>query len=164
MKALLLNSTYEPISFISERRAIKLYVKDKVEVLSSWDSYIHGDIRLPALVRLVKYVRWVPKKSRFNRMGLFKRDRFTCMYCGKQLKAGELTIDHIIPKSQGGKLNWENCVSACFACNSKKGDRTPEEAGMVLIKSPAVPRADLVGDLCMIDVVHPDWGQYVKIG
>ena len=164
MKALLLNSTYEPMAFISEKKVLKLFVKGKIEVLSNWDSSIYwgsGQMKAPALVRLLYYRRWVPKKTRFNRMGVFKRDRFICMYCGKTFKGSELTIDHIFPKSQGGKLTWLNCVSACFECNSKKGDRTPEQAGMRLLKKPIVPRADLAGDLCMIDSIHPDWEQYM---
>ena len=165
MKALLLNSTYQPLSFLSERKVLKLLYKNKVEVLSSWDEeirWIEGKIKLPAVIRLFNYVKWIPKKNRFNRIGVFKRDRFVCMYCGKQFKAYELTVDHIIPKSQGGSLSWQNCVCSCYGCNSKKGNRTPEQAGMKLLQIPVVPTSDLVGDLYLINETHPEWKNYLE--
>jgi len=165
VKVLLLNSTYQPIAFLNERRAIRLFFKKKVEIVSSWDNEIlrwgSGEINFPAIVRLLYYVKWIPKKSRFNRIGLFKRDRFICMYCGGQFKTSELTIDHILPKSQGGHLSWQNCVCSCYSCNSKKGDRTPEQAGMKILKQPTVPNSDLAGELYLINDIHPEWQVYL---
>lgn len=75
----------------------------------------------------------------FSRLNLYRRDRFTCQYCGGRPGSKELTIDHVLPRSRGGHLSWENCVLACVACNKKKGSRTPEEAGMKLRGVPARP-------------------------
>jgi 5-methylcytosine-specific restriction endonuclease McrA len=164
MRALLLNSTYQPISFISEKKCLKLFVKGKVEVLSTWDHNIRwgrGKMQAPAVVRLGYYVRWIPKKSRFNRLGVFRRDKNTCQYCGKVFKLADLTIDHVIPKSHGGKLNWKNSVTSCFVCNNKKGNRTPAEANMKLLKEPGVPNASLVNELSTMRKVHPDWEMYL---
>jgi len=165
VKVLLLNSTYQPIAFLNERRAIRLFFKNKVEVVSSWEDetlrWSNGEIKLPSIIRLKYYVKWIPKKSRFNRIGVFKRDKFICMYCGEQFKTSDLTIDHILPKSQGGHLSWHNCVCSCYSCNSKKGDRTPEQAGMRLLKQPIVPISDLAGELFLINHIHPDWKMYL---
>src|SRR5690606_10518842 len=121
MKVLLLNFTYEPINFIPINRAFKLYFKNKVDIIADWDkeiSWAAGKMKIPAILRLKYYIRWIPKKVRFNRQGIFRRDKFTCLYCGS--KKGPLTIDHIIPRSQGGKSNYFNCATACYSCNNIK--------------------------------------------
>ena len=164
MRALLLNSTYQPISFISERKVMKMVVKEKVEILSNWDDFIHwgsGKIRAPAIIKLNYYVKWIPKRSRFSRFGIFKRDKNTCQYCGKVFKPIDLTIDHVIPKSVGGKLCWTNCVASCFPCNNKKGNHTLEQVGMKLLKTPIVPISNPPQDLITMNYYHPDWMMYL---
>ncbi len=166
MRTLLLNSTYQPISFISERKCLKLLVKQKVEVISSWDEFIYwgkGRMYYPAIVRLVYYARWIPRKIRFNRLGVFRRDNNTCQYCGNVFKIADLTIDHIKPKSQGGKLNWKNSATSCFPCNNKKGDRTPDQAQMQLLKEPVVPNASLANEIITMSEIHPDWNMYLGV-
>lgn len=166
MKTLLLNSTYQPISFLSDKKCLKLFVKDKIEIISSWEELIRwgkGEMHYPAVVRLMYYVRWIPRKSRFNRMGVFRRDKNTCQYCGNIFKIVDLTIDHVKPKSQGGKLNWKNSVSSCFPCNNKKGSRTPEQAGMHLLKQPIVPNVNLSSELLTMRNIHPDWKMYLGV-
>jgi 5-methylcytosine-specific restriction endonuclease McrA len=163
MRVLLLNSTYEPIFFISMRKAIKLYVKEKVEVLSCWNESIKwcsGNMKLPAVVRLKYFVRWIPRTVRFNRVGVFRRDKFECKYCGA--KKIPLTIDHIIPRSKGGENNYLNTITSCVPCNSKKDDRTPEQAGMQLLSKPFVPRINLSNELLVINDVHEDWKIYLR--
>lgn len=93
----------------------------------------------PEVVVLTGYEGMGEKSIIFSRKNLFKRDRYTCQYCGKQPGPDELTIDHVFPKSKGGKSTWENCVLACVACNKAKADRTPEQAGLKLRKVPKKP-------------------------
>lgn len=165
MKTLLLNSTYQPIAFISERKAFKLFVKEKVEVMSSWDKFAHwgrGKMKIPSIIRLKYYVRWIPSRARFNRLALFKRDNGTCQYCGKRFGISDLTVDHIVPSSRGGKTTWQNCITSCYSCNNKKSDKTPEEADMVLLSKPTPPKMRLISEYWQISKHHPDWDIYLK--
>ena len=136
---LVLNASYEGVNITTARRALTLVFKGAavVEKVSSFT--IHTckiDIPVPAVIRLLKYRR-IPRQNRsVSRKGLLLRDRNTCQYCGQTLPAGSLTLDHVVPRSRGGISAWENIVSACFPCNNRKGDRTPQEAGMALMKKP----------------------------
>jgi 5-methylcytosine-specific restriction endonuclease McrA len=91
------------------------------------------------VVTLTDYDRLPTAAVTFSRRNIFKRDRFTCQYCGAQPGSEELTLDHVIPRSQGGESRWENCVLACLACNTRKADRTPEQASMRLRHKPVKP-------------------------
>lgn len=167
MRVLLLNSTYQPISFVSEIKALKLFVKGKIEVLSEWEDknirWTNGKMKMPATIRLKYYVRWIPRKTRFNRAGVFRRDKNVCQYCGHTFKLSDLTIDHVIPQSKGGKSNWHNCVACCFPCNNKKSDRTPDEAHMPLLTKPVIPGANLGTEIHHMSNLHPDWTMYLGI-
>lgn len=136
---LCLNAAYEPLTIITARRALTLVLKGAavVEAVSAYTvRTAQLSIPVPDVIRMVKYRR-VPRQNRsVSRKGLLLRDGFTCQYCAKHLPAGDLTLDHVTPKSRGGASSWENLVSACFSCNNKKGNRTPVEAGMVLAKAP----------------------------
>jgi len=92
---------------------------------------------IPSVVRLFRMVRRPPGRLALSRKNVFRRDRYTCQYCGA--RGVELTLDHVTPRSRGGRTTWENLVTACKACNTKKGNRTPEEAGMRLLKRPRAP-------------------------
>ena len=96
-------------------------------------------LRVPEVVTLTKYDRLPINAVTFSRRNVFKRDRFTCQYCGKQPGSEELTIDHVVPRAQGGTSSWDNCVLACVGCNTRKADRTPGQAGMSLRKQPSRP-------------------------
>lgn len=97
-------------------------------------------LRVPEVISLTQYDR-VPNRSvAFSRRNIFKRDKFTCQYCGTRPGSEELTIDHVEPRSRGGETNWTNCVVACVECNAKKADRTLEQAHMPLKKEPAQPK------------------------
>ena len=141
-RAVVLNSDYSFLGLISWKRAIKLIVKDKVEVIKASDREIcYGGgtckIQLPLVIRLIKLVRYVYKnKVPFSRKNVYIRDKYTCQYCGAQSK---LSIDHVMPKTRGGKNNFENCVACCIPCNIYKDKRTPREAGMVLKNAPYEP-------------------------
>lgn len=159
-KTLLLNSSYETLAFIPLRKLIKLLVKDKVEVISEWDNYIYSDIRYPSIVRLKYYVRRMPMKTRFNRRGIFRRDMYQCQYCTEIVSASKLTLDHVVPTSQGGRSTWENCVTSCLPCNAKKADRTPDQAKMKLLSIPQAPRKTLVTEYILTKPKHDDWQIY----
>jgi 5-methylcytosine-specific restriction endonuclease McrA len=93
-------------------------------------------MKVPSVIRLLQYHR-IPYQARaLSRKNILIRDRHTCQFCGATLPASELTLDHIVPRSQGGKSSWENLVACCYPCNNRKGDRTPEEAEMELLRPP----------------------------
>ncbi len=139
-KVLLLNQNYEPITVVSAKKAIILFVLQKVEIIEKRDQFVRSQymaLPLPSVIRLTCYVKVPRKRVELTRANLFRRDNNRCQYCGT--RKGPLTIDHIVPKTRGGKDTWENLVSACVKCNNKKGNRTPEEAGMPLLKKPKRP-------------------------
>ncbi len=142
MEVVVLNADFTYLHNISWKRAIKLVLKGKVEVLKNTEKIISGfreKIIVPQVVRLIKFVRQVFKnKVPLQRRNIFVRDEFTCQYCGRKCKKNP-TIDHIIPKSRGGFHSWENSVTACIRCNQKKGNKTPKEAKMTLLKQPVRP-------------------------
>lgn len=141
---LLLNASYEPLSVVSVKRAIILLLKEKAELIEAAEAYLRAERRLfrvPLVIRLISYVR-IPLHMPLplSRRTVIARDRYTCQYCGGQFGRGELTLDHIIPRSRGGETAWENVVAACRACNQRKGNRTPDEAGYALLSTPRRPR------------------------
>lgn len=141
-RVLLLNQSYEPISTINWRKAICMLTLEKVEVVTEYDTNIKSQyltFKLPSVVRLLRQVRRPRNKVKFNRHNVLARDRFKCQYCHKEFNAGELTFDHVLPKSRGGQTSWDNIVSCCAKCNGKKGNKTPYEAGMFLKKQPVEP-------------------------
>jgi 5-methylcytosine-specific restriction endonuclease McrA len=141
---LLLNASYEPLKIISWQRGITLLFAGKVEVLEEYTREIHSvtfSLRLPSILRLLKYVKVRSKHAvKFSRANIYARDNYACQYCGHPFGSEDLTFDHVVPVSRGGAKNWENIVTACVDCNRRKGGRTPEEAGMRLIKRPVEPR------------------------
>ena len=142
MSVIVLNADYTYLHTVSWRRAVNLVLKGKVEVLKYSENMVHGFCRsltLPSIVRLVKFVRQVYKnKVPLHRKNIFIRDAFICQYCGKSCRKRP-TLDHIIPRSRGGFISWQNSVTACTACNQKKGSRTPREANMALNRQPFQP-------------------------
>jgi 5-methylcytosine-specific restriction endonuclease McrA len=140
---LLLNNTYEPIQVVGWQRAITLLWQGKVEVLEEHDEEIHSisfTMKIPSVLRMlmpVKLKRKVPVK--FTRLNIFTRDGWKCQYCGEKFESEELTFDHVVPVSQGGKKSWENIATACVECNSHKEGRTPQQAGMKLLRKPKQP-------------------------
>ena len=138
---ILLNADYSFLDTVSWRKAMKLIIKEKVEVVKETARKI-ADFYIPKVIKLIKFVRIVYKREvPFSKRNVFTRDNYTCQYCGKQYKRGSKapTLDHIIPKSHGGKNTWENCVTSCKECNTLKRDRTPSEAKMYLLKRPNKP-------------------------
>jgi 5-methylcytosine-specific restriction endonuclease McrA len=139
---LLLNSTFEPLKVVTWKKAVTMLVLGKVEVVEEYERMIRGvsfALRLPAVIRLTRFIKKRTPGVKFSRQNLYVRDKGRCQYCGTPFDHKELTYDHIIPRSKGGQTEWTNVVTCCVACNLKKGGRTPEEAGMSLIRKPKVP-------------------------
>ena len=146
-KVLLLDQTYRAIDIVTWKKAMTLFVTGRVEVMSTYDDETvktpNVEMVLPSVIRLIsgkpKYTRSVS----FSRHSVYVRDNCTCQYCGKVLPEKDLTFDHVIPKSRNtpeSKKRWENIVACCCPCNQKKANRTPEEAGMLLLKQPKKPK------------------------
>ena len=136
---LCINASYEPVNIITARRAIIMVCKG-VALVEEVSQYLVRTSRIsipvPNVIRLVRYRR-VPRQNRsVSRKGILLRDGFTCQYCRSKLPAGDLTLDHVVPRSRGGLSTWENLVACCFECNNRKSNRTPLEAGMTLVKQP----------------------------
>lgn len=166
-RALLLNSSYEPMLVLNWQKALILWFQDKVEVLEFHDLYIctvKTQFRLPSVVKLKNYVR--PRRNgtvRFSRENVYIRDEFTCQYCGKKEAAKSLTLDHVIPASQSGPKTWGNVVTACKKCNQTKANRTPKQAKMPLLKEPCMPSWLPTSDIEMVpDKMPPNWLQYLR--
>lgn len=141
-QVLLLNLSYEPLKVINWKKAITLLCLGKVEVIEEYGRDIRSvsmTIRLPSVVRLLRMVKRPKRPVRFSRQNIYARDRYRCQYCGSRFPTEELTYDHVLPRSRGGKTEWENIVTCCVTCNRKKGGKTPEEARMHLIRKPVRP-------------------------
>jgi 5-methylcytosine-specific restriction endonuclease McrA len=143
-QTLLLNATYEPLRVEHWQKAITLWCQGKVEIVAHHDREVRSvsfAIRLPSVIRLLRRIRirrgvqTVP----FSRANIYARDNHSCQYCADVLSSAELTFDHVVPVAQGGRKDWENIVTCCISCNRRKGGRTPEQAGMKLIRPPKRP-------------------------
>lgn len=139
-KVLLLNSSYEPMTLCSAKKALTLLFLEKAETVEWRDKdfirSVNTKMKCPSIIRLRSKTQTSRGKVQLNRKNIFKRDGFKCGYCGS---TKDLTIDHIIPKSKGGKSTWENLVSACCSCNNKKDDKYYYEVGLKLRITPKVP-------------------------
>ena len=162
---LVLNSLYQAVQVTGVRRAFLLFYAGRARALDrdfqpydfdNWcDLPMRPDdrvmttptqrIRIPNVIQLVRYNKLPMRAIRFTRRNVFYRDRNRCQYCGVQYAAKKLNLDHVVPISHGGGSSWENVVCACIRCNTKKGARTPEQAGMKLVRTPKKP------------VGHPMW-------
>jgi 5-methylcytosine-specific restriction endonuclease McrA len=156
---LVLNRNYQPVHVTSVKRALSLLylgvakaidAKYRLYEFEDWAALstashdcvhtIDRPIRVPRVVVLSAY-EYLPRgRVRFSRLNIYARDHDTCQYCQKRLPRSELNLDHVVPRSQGGKTSWENVVCSCVPCNLRKGGRTPEQAGLKLLKVPVRPR------------------------
>ena len=138
---LVLNQSYEAQNICRARRAIVLVLQGKAEMLENGLGFIHTarDVfPIPSVIKLAYMVARPRLERKLTRLGVFHRDRYTCQYCDKESR--QLTIDHVIPRHQGGQHQWENVVSACPSCNRRKAGRTPGQARMKLACKPHPPR------------------------
>ena len=133
---LLLNASYEAVRIVTARRALTLITKGKAVVEVATDRMIYPGVYLPSVIRLRTYKHIPIRMQLVTRKNVYVRDGYRCNYCGHKFRGDQLTLDHIIPKAQGGRSAWDNLTAACRDCNQRKDDRTPEEAGMPLLKRP----------------------------
>ncbi|QDV27747.1 HNH endonuclease [Aureliella helgolandensis] len=187
---LVLNRFYMAIRVVNVRRALTLLYRNCAEVITieessytnynfdAWcevsqllalekqpeEDYIQAvgfELQVPRIVRLTRYDK-VPRSSvRFNRKNLFSRDNHCCQYCGQVRPTNQLSLDHVVPRSHGGKTTWENIVCSCLQCNSRKGGRTPTEAGMKLLSVPEKPRSNPSMALPLQDPRYSSWRTFV---
>ncbi len=139
-RVLVLNQNYEPLNICRWQRAITLVYLDKAVVVEADSRVLHSPsvtIPMPSVVRLVHHIRRPLPEVKLSRQSLMERDNYTCQYCGK--KSRDLTVDHVIPRERGGRHEWTNLVACCRDCNNRKGNRTPREAGMSLLRRPQRP-------------------------
>lgn len=139
-KVLILSQSYEPLTITNWRKAFLLVYTGKAELVDAYDEYLNGincKFAMPSVIRLRSRPRFNPyKKVELNRKNVFKRDDSRCQYCGA---TDNLTLDHVIPKSKGGKSTWDNLVTACMKCNNKKDNKTLSDVGMSLKSEPRRP-------------------------
>ncbi|MFQ5743268.1 MAG: HNH endonuclease [Acidobacteriota bacterium] len=182
---LVLNRLWQPVNITSVRRAFGLLYGGRVRALDDdyashdWDGWIDLSemaepsthelvhsisvrVRVPRVVQLLIYDRIPRPTIKFTRSNIYLRDRYRCQYCGRRGRAGELNIDHLIPRSRGGTSNWENVVVACVACNRRKGNHLPEEVGMFPMRSPHRPRWHPAVSLSMSCQPYPQWRPFLE--
>lgn len=164
-QTLVLSQSFEPVKIVSWKRAITLLFLGKVEVIEEYDRNIKTTsfvAKIPAVVRLLEAFRRHKNPVKFSRINIYGRDRYTCQYCGVKKKIGELTYDHVVPRSRGGKTTWTNIATCCQDCNRRKANRTPEQAGMRLLKTPVQPSATPVLVVAVSRESVPDaWRDYL---
>ena len=189
---LVLNKLFIAIHRVSVRRAFCLLCKDLAEVVSlengqfltydfaswrelsefrskhfrreddDWVRTVNSEIQVPRVIRLLGYEKLPRQTVKFNRRNIFARDNNQCQYCGKKFPTSELSLDHVIPRSQGGQSVWENIVCACVKCNVKKGGRTPREAHMTLIRKPEKPKRSPLLNLKLTHSKYQSWRTFVE--
>lgn len=140
---LLLDRGYQPLKVIPWQRAVVMHLVGRVELLSAhtWEiRTVASAFPAPSVVRLMRALRHRPPFVRFSRENVYLRDGYQCQYCSKHCTNAELTLDHVLPRSRGGKTSWRNVVTACVRCNGDKGRLTPEEAMMPLHTAPRRPK------------------------
>ena len=162
-RVLVLNASYEPINVCTVRRAAVLVLKNRAEILEQGDWALHAEsltLPGPTVIRLKTYVR-IPRdahRRKITRRAVFARDRWTCQYCGQE--RGNLTVDHVIPRSKGGGSGWDNIVTCCAPCNRRKGDRLPKQANMVPRRRPKEPTSTIFIHVAT-PVIPQAWQQYL---
>jgi 5-methylcytosine-specific restriction endonuclease McrA len=157
-RVLLLDKAFRPLRALNWRRAMLLDLAGRVEVLQYYDRVVRTPSTaypMPAVVRVPNWVERAPQAVALTRRNVLLRDSNTCVYCGFAGVVRDLTIDHVLPRSRGGLTEWDNVVTACAPCNRRKGDRTPDEAGMRMGAKPRPPSALQLGRRGMIVVGDP---------
>ena len=167
-KVLLLNASYEALGTISCARAVRLIWKESAEMVERDSNRVlrsqHFEFPAPSVVRLRVYldIHGRQRRAGCKRNRILARDKYRCQFCGKKGGDLDLTIDHLLPSSRGGSTSPENLVAACRPCNQRKGDRTPEEARMPLMKNPAALTYGIDRQiLCHEAETRPEWREYL---
>lgn len=190
---LVLNSQYIPIDIVPVRRAVKMLYRGRVEAVENEKGYYVGydftnwaelseykeqnkvegedyfytgggsKINAPVIIRTLYFSGIAYTKVSFTRKNIYLRDNYTCAYCGRKMKPEKLNLDHIIPKSRGGRSTWENVVCSCISCNTKKNNLTPHEANMKLLIKPIEPKYNILlnYDIPKKDKYYMKWADFV---
>lgn len=188
---LVLNRVFMAVHVISVRRAFCLLCKELAEVVSledgqfatydfatwrelseyraknfrqeddDWVRTASTEIQVPRVIRLLAYDKLPKQTVKFNRRNIFARDNNQCQYCGRKFPTSELSLDHVVPRSQGGATTWENIVCACVQCNVRKGGRTPKQANMSLIRKPEKPKRSPVLNLKLTQRKYQSWQSFL---
>ncbi|MFQ5501374.1 MAG: HNH endonuclease [Phycisphaerae bacterium] len=190
LNVLVLNRNYLAIRIVNVKRAFSLLCRELAEVVHidrgqylsydfsewcdlselarefepqahDWIRTVRFDIAVPRIIRLAFYDRLPRQAVKFNRRNLYARDSNTCQYCGRRFATSELSLDHVIPRSQNGGSTWENIVCACLNCNIRKGGRTPRQAGMTLIRKPTKPRRNPAISIKLLDGRYASWKAFL---
>lgn len=160
---LVLNFTYQALNLTTIQRAVRLLLAGKAEVVHARSDVLRApslDIRLPSVIRMLYYIKRGQQNVPLTKRNVLLRDDHRCQYCGVKGIARELTVDHVHPKSRGGRSTWENLATACVRCNGRKSNRTPDEARMTLLRRPKQPR--FIPWLRVKRNVLPDeWGAFL---
>ncbi len=188
---LVLNRSYQAVHVVGVRRAFRLLCRELAEVIDTedgqfvnydfegwrvrsqrrarhkrpdedWIRAVHFEIQAPRVIRLLRYDRLPNRSLRLNRHTVFARDEHRCQYCGRRYPAGQLSLDHVVPRSRGGQTTWENVVCACLGCNVKKGGRTPQEARMHLVAKPTRPKRSPLLTLKLRNPKYAAWKVWVE--
>ena len=166
-QTLVLNRLWQAVNVVGVERAFSLLALEHAQVIyaedgsfrlfdaDAWFAFsaetppseggrlihtVNQSVRVPSVLLLRRYDRMLLREMKFNRQNLFEREGYRCQYCGNSFVAKELNMDHVVPRDRGGKTSWENVVTSCIRCNSRKGNRDPNEAGMYLLREPVRPR------------------------
>jgi 5-methylcytosine-specific restriction endonuclease McrA len=180
---LVLNRSFLPIHVTSVRRAFTLLYQDIARVVNeeyrtfdfrSWQELavardaesigsVQGRIRVPRVIVLTAFDRIPKRHVRFSRLNIYARDDFTCQYCGHHPPRQELNLDHVVPRSLGGRSTWENVVCSCLECNRRKGGRTPKQAGLKLRRKPARPQWTPFVNLMLANARYKEWRPFLNV-
>ena len=165
--ALILNADYEPLSYfplsvVPWQEAIRAIFRGSVNVVSEYERIVRSpgfEMKLPSVLALKEYVH-IKRSPAFTRFNVFLRDEWTCQYCGGEFKTHELTFDHVIPRANGGRTNWENIVASCRPCNTKKGHRTDIHP-IKQPKQPSIYELRNKGRKFPPHFLHESWGDFL---
>ena len=169
--ALVLNADFQPLSYFplstwSWKDALKAVFLDRVNVVSEYNQFVRSPsikLKLPSVVSLKDYIP-LPDKVAFTRFNVFLRDKFFCQYCHKSFKVENLTFDHVIPRSKGGKTAWENVVTSCRTCNTTKGNKLIDKTGFKLNVKPYIPNnyeLKEIGRMFPPNFLHKSWNDFL---
>jgi len=190
LNVLVLNRSYMALRVVNVKRAFSLLFRELAEVVHidqgryvsydfsewcelselarefepdahDWIRTVRFDIAVPRIIRLAVYDRLPRQNVKFNRRNIYARDQNQCQYCGKRFSTSDLSLDHVVPRSQGGKASWDNIVCACLDCNIKKGGRTPAQAHLKLIRPPTKPRRNPVLTIKLADGRYASWKAFL---
>lgn len=167
---LCLSIGFEPVAIVPWERAMTLLVERKAELVEARPDKVlrsaHSEWEFPSIIRFVKAARSRKKAIKFSRESIYARDRGTCQFCGTKVSRDSFTYDHVIPRIQSGRTEWQNIVVSCQRCNLKKAGRTPDQAGMRLLSKPVKPKSlpqEFLWHLQFRPGIHPEsWRQWLR--